>query len=51
METNHVFFVRGSMTATLYVVVLQITSVPYLDGVFQQNNARAHIARQPTDFI
>lgn len=49
-------FIRGSMTAARYVEdVLQTTLLPYLDGrphvLFQQDNARPHIARRTMDFL
>ena len=49
-------FIRGSMTATHYVSdVLQTTLLPYLDGrphvLFQQDNARPHIARRTRVFL
>lgn len=52
-------FIRGSMTAARYVnEVLQATLLPYLDDrplrpqvLFQQDNARPHIARQTMDFL
>ncbi|RZC33220.1 hypothetical protein BDFB_014197, partial [Asbolus verrucosus] len=55
-STFPLHMVRSTMTAVKYVnEVLRPTLVPYVrnieDGVFQQNNARPHIARASLTFL
>lgn len=53
---SRLLFIRGNMTAERYVNdVLQPIVVPYVrsieDGIFQQDNARPHIARVSRQFL
>lgn len=53
---SRLLFIRGNMTAERYVNdVLQPNVVPYVrsieDGIFQQDNARPHIARVSRQFL
>ena len=55
-DSQSLLLIRGSVTAARYVdVVLQTTLLSYLDRhpnvLFQQDNARPHIAHRAIDFL